>query len=95
MKDRSFAPRVLVVRRSSFTVAVVGLASLGIGCSGGGSTPGGDAPNKPCAESMRIGAFSLELKPADMGNKAYSQLTGGVRDGVVPRTVAHFKVGRR
>jgi hypothetical protein len=78
------------------------LASLGIGCSGGrsnngtggsggsgtgGSTPGGDSPYKPCAEDMRTGAFSLELKPADMGNKAYSQVAGAVRDGVVPRTV--------
>jgi hypothetical protein len=79
---------------------VLGLARLGIACSGGvsnngtggssgtgGSTGAEDAPYEPCAESIRTGAFSLELKPADMGNKAYSQVTGGVRDGVVPRTV--------
>ncbi|HWA75482.1 MAG TPA: hypothetical protein VG937_24270 [Polyangiaceae bacterium] len=101
IKTRSFAPRLESFGRFSFAVAVVGLAGAGLSCAGGstnngsggssgstagGSTSGGDAFYKPCAESMRIGAFSLELKPADMGNQAYSQVTGGVRDGVVPRT---------
>jgi hypothetical protein len=102
MRKRSCTPRVGVVRRVFFSLAVVGLASVGIGCSGrdsndgtggssgggsGGSTPVGDAPYTPCAESTKIGAFVLEMKPAEMGNQAYSQVTGGVRDGVVPRAV--------
>lgn len=102
MTNRSFAPRFHVVCPFVFAVTVVGLASLNIGCSGGGSnngtggsngsgtggsTPGGAAPYTPCADDARIGAFSLELKSAVMGNKAYSQVTGSVRDSVDPRNV--------
>ena len=80
------------------------LASVGIACSGGssgsgtggssgggtgGSNPGGAAPYKPCAADMELGAFTIELKPADAasGSTAYSQVTGGIRDGVRPDTI--------
>lgn len=101
MRKLAFPRRFRPIRDFSFVVAVVGLASLGMSCSGGGSNgtggsggngtggarPGADAPYNPCVASMRIGAFSLELKPSEMGNKPYSQVTGGVRDGVAPRPI--------
>jgi hypothetical protein len=57
--------------------------------TGTGGTTGGAAPFKPCADTQRIGAFTLDLKHADAAtsNPAYSQVNGGVRDGVIPSSI--------
>lgn len=77
----------LAISVSVTQVALSGLASLGAGCSERGATFSEDFLYRPCSEDTRTGAFSLELKPADRGNQPYSQVAGGVRDGVDSRTV--------
>lgn len=110
MKNRSFCGTESGVRSflilSVVALASVGTACSGGGSGSGsggssgsgtgGSNPGGAAPYKPCAADMELGAFTIELKHADAasGAAAYSQVTGGIRDGVrpdsiwVPQTVA-------
>jgi hypothetical protein len=102
MKNRSFCRTELGIRPFT-VLSLALMASFEIACSGGGagsgtggasgggtggSNPGGAAPFKPCAADMKLGAFTLELKHGDAtGAGAYSQATGGVRDGVRPDTV--------
>lgn len=73
-----------------------GTGSGGATGTGSGGSSGGTAPYKPCGDDKRTGGFTLDLKRADEAtmNPAYSQVSGGVSDGVrpsdvwVPETVA-------
>jgi hypothetical protein len=57
------------------------------GMGTGGTMGGGTAPFRPCADAQKIGAFTLDLKHAAENNSAYSQVNGGVRDGVRPDSI--------
>jgi hypothetical protein len=61
---------------------------VGSGGAGGGGV-GSVAPFRPCPDDKRFGAFTLDLKHADAAtsNPAYSQVNGGVRDGVRPDSI--------
>lgn len=68
-------------------IAPFGLALVAVATAACGSSVG-DAPLFPtCGDDVRVGLFTLDLKPAVGDTPAYAQVNGLVRDGVDPKDV--------
>jgi hypothetical protein len=69
-------------------IAPFGLALVAVATASCGSSSAGDAPPYvTCGDDVRVGRFTLDLKPAVGDTPAYAQVNGLVRDGVDPKDV--------
>jgi hypothetical protein len=68
-------------------ISMSALALVAVAMAACGSTSGDEPPYATCGADVRVGQFTLDLKPAVGGAPAYAQVNGLVRDGVDPKDV--------
>lgn len=66
-------------------LGLAGMLLLGAACGASPTAPNVTPFSDACATDVRVGQFTLELKPGIDGAPPYAQVNGLVRDGVHPK----------